>query len=100
MTWPFKKREVGLPQEYYPEARDEVRLPEELQTFKAQESQPETSQSAFTPFGFATPEPSPQPVVAPSSNVEKIDLVLQKLETIDARLKLLEEKFHTRAGLF
>ncbi len=67
-----KEKEVSLPVP--------TKLPEDLERFRVRERY----------------EPSLPPVetpkVIPKSMDDKIELILQKLETIDARLRLLEER--------
>ncbi|MBR9682698.1 MAG: hypothetical protein GOV02_03400, partial [Candidatus Aenigmarchaeota archaeon] len=83
-------------------------LPEDLEKFRMERTEPKPlgaqtpslaeerygnipERQAPTPVGVpavaATPEPTPAPVTG-----DRIDMILQKLETIDTRLKLLEEK--------
>jgi hypothetical protein len=60
-------------------------LPEDLERFRTRRIEPMPPRNNFPgPMDF---EPERR-----SDSKEKIDLVLQKLETIDLRLKLLEEK--------
>ncbi len=61
-------------------------LPEDLERFRTREPivPPRENYPRPTDF-FGEPEKK-------TENQDKIDLVLQKLETIDVRLKLLEEK--------
>jgi hypothetical protein len=63
-------------------------LPEDLERFRTREPGPvmPTKENYPTPTNFfGEPEKKIE-------SQDKIDLVLQKLETIDVRLKLLEEK--------
>ncbi len=79
----FRKRgrEVPLP------ADVETSLPEDLERFRVKREELPTP-----PFG-----PPPEPI-APSTEArnlgtdDKIELILQKLDTIDTRLKLIEER--------
>jgi len=71
-----KKEEIELPPEI-PTA-----LPEDLERFKIR---PESREYPSLPFE-KTPEP-----IARSEN-DKIELIIQKLETIDARLRFIEER--------
>ncbi len=97
-----KKKEVHLPTEAIP---DEA-LPEELERFRMRREEPQPEpQPIETPTDFPslpeygesvsveTPQPTlpePPPEETPPDN--RIDLILQKLETIDTRLKLIEER--------
>ncbi len=45
----------------------------------------------FREYYQQPPQTEPEPEEE-SSGIDKLDMILQKLETIDARLKLLEEK--------
>ena len=100
-----KKREVHLPSEVLPEEA----LPEELERFRVRRSEevpapsfaepaPTTSEYAELPsYGEDVAIETPQPTLPdspPTSNVSehRIELILQKLETIDTRLKLIEER--------
>ena len=99
-----KKEEVPLPTEYIPEER----LPEELQRFRMQKPPPvpevQVSTSEEYPSGTSlpiyaeTPElPMPPTPTLPEpekreGNFDRIDMILQRLETIDTRLKLIEER--------
>jgi len=71
-----KKEEVTLPAEI-PTA-----LPEDLERFRIR---PETKEYPGLPF-----EKTPEPMI--ESEKDKIELILQKLETIDARLRFIEER--------
>ncbi len=64
-------------------------LPSELESFR-RETIPVPERPA--PFGRPPAEPLPRPEPIPARNVDKLDLILEKLETIDQRLKLIEEK--------
>ncbi|MFH1474072.1 MAG: hypothetical protein ABIE55_04255 [Candidatus Aenigmatarchaeota archaeon] len=73
-----KKEEVRLPEDIGSTDPD---LPGDLERFR-------TSQPDFPRTDFYD-----KPLEVPNANqVEKIDLVIQKLDTIDTRLKLIEEK--------
>jgi hypothetical protein len=63
-------------------------LPEDLERFRTREPEPTVTPRENYPKPtdfFGEPEKK-------TEGQDKIDLVLQKLETIDVRLKLLEEK--------
>lgn len=60
-------------------------LPSELEQFRM-----EPPRRAYP----APPEPTFTPTPAPSS--DKMDLILSKLETIDARLRVIEEKIERK----
>jgi len=99
-----KKRDVHLPTESIP---DEA-LPEELERFRfrreeptfptpSEPTEPAREYSAFPEYGenvaIETTQPilpEPEPISQNPDN--RIDLILQKLETIDTRLKLIEER--------
>ena len=98
-----RKREAHLPTEVLP---DEA-LPEELERFRMRkreetsytEPAPETtSEYAELPaygedVAVETPQPIlPEPLPSPERTDDRIELILQKLETIDTRLKLIEER--------
>jgi hypothetical protein len=68
-----KKEEVTLPVP--------TKLPEDLERFRVREYE--------RPVSLPPPEP---PKIVPRTMDDKIELILQKLETIDARLRLLEER--------
>ena len=98
-----KKREVHLPTEAIP---DEA-LPEELERFRFRREEPTPIKEppaepvreypAFPEYGenvaIETPQLTlPEPLAASEPADNRIDLILQKLETIDTRLKLIEER--------
>jgi len=67
-------------------------LPEDLERFriKQPESRPPTTDypvPEVPPYGKSVEE-----LVSERTSGDKIELILQKLETIDARLRLIEEK--------
>ena len=73
-----KKQEVRLPTEIPMDIPST--LPEDLEKFKL--PQPESRTDFYD-----------KPLEIPKADqIEKIDMVLEKLETIDTRLKLIEEK--------
>jgi hypothetical protein len=74
-----KKEEVTLPTEIPTE------LPEDLERFRTRTKTPEPVPEL--PYGKSIEE-----LVSERTEGDKIELILQKLETIDARLKLIEEK--------
>ena len=98
----FKKKEkpVSLPTQYIPEEH----LPDELQRFRrrpiSEIPTPSPGPTSYSENRYTEPfpslptvplaEPTPTPTETTSGN--KMDLILQKLETIDTRLKLLEER--------
>ena len=67
-------------------------LPDELERFRTRRMEP----PAVTRENYARPldyvEEEAAPVKETKLSHDKTDLILQKLETIDLRLKLLEEK--------
>lgn len=65
-------------------------LPDDLERFRTRRMEP----PAVTRENYARPLEymEDQPSVKKSESSDKMDLILQKLETIDLRLKLLEEK--------
>ncbi len=73
-----KKEEVRLPADIGDSGPD---LPEGLERFRA--TQPDFPRTEFYDKPLEVPK---------ADQVEKIDLVIQKLDTIDTRLKLIEEK--------
>jgi hypothetical protein len=77
----FKKKdqEVRLPEEITDTG---PQLPENLERFRV----PESNNIPRTEF-YDKPLEVPR-----ADQIEKIDMVLEKLETIDTRLKLIEEK--------
>ena len=73
-----KKQEVRLPTDIPMEIPST--LPNDLEKFRVQ--QPESRTDFYD-----------KPLEIPKADqIEKIDMVLEKLETIDTRLKLIEEK--------
>jgi hypothetical protein len=94
-----KKKEVHLPTEAIP---DEA-LPEELERFRIRKEEPEPATEpvreypAFPEYGenvaVETTQPTlPEPAPVEERTDDRIELILQKLETIDTRLKLIEER--------
>jgi len=99
-----RKKEVHLPTEAIPEEA----LPEELERFRIRrnpEPEPQPAETSNLPADFPSlpeygenvavetnqptlPEPPPAEIIPDN----RIDLILQKLETIDTRLKLIEER--------
>ena len=73
-----KKDEVRIPADIPMEVP--TSLPSDLEMFKPQ---PDTPRTDFYDKSLEIPK---------ADNIEKIDMVLEKLETIDTRLKLIEEK--------
>jgi hypothetical protein len=76
-------------------------LPDDLERFRMRPMEqkiPEirTDRPIEPRSDYAVPELAPsksvEDLVAERTQVNKIDLILQKLETIDARLRLMEEK--------
>ncbi len=78
-------------------------LPDDLEKFRMERTEPKPIGATVTPtfaeerYGTIpekTPvlvaEPTPTP--APAVSGDRIDMILQKLETIDTRLKLIEER--------
>lgn len=115
MLNPFKKKKVESQIEPLPPMETSSELPDDLERFRMR--QPEMSPPEMSPpemnspeMSSFTPEPRPDPrlgespvpavtygktvedLVAERTQVDKIELILQKLETIDARTKLIEEK--------
>lgn len=74
-----KKDEVRIPADIPMEIP--TKLPEDLERFRLPE--PEAPRTEFYDKPLEVPK---------ADNIEKIDMVLEKLETIDTRLKLIEEK--------
>jgi len=83
-----KKEEISLPAPI-----ETAELPEDLERFriKTPEIKPPEIRTDYpipeVPYGKSVEE-----LVAERTEVDKIELILQKLETIDARLRLIEEK--------
>ena len=71
-------------------------LPSDLERFKIKrEPLPVPISPYQAPAQQLPPRPGLQPVQAPESKptvLDKEDMILQKLETIDARLRLIEER--------
>jgi len=69
-------------------------LPEDLERFRMKP--PESRLPEVRPSDYPVPEvpygKSVEDLVSERTSGDKIELILQKLETIDARLRLLEEK--------
>lgn len=73
----------------------EAELPEDLERFRvraAQEIKPVEIPRNDYPIPEITHTKTVEELVAERTGSDKIELILQKLETIDARLRLLEEK--------
>lgn len=109
---PFKKKQPAE------EAAREQYLPAELETFRAQPQEPpqfEAPEHERKFRAFAREMENPQdigfsfgerienapaergvPQIKPSDNSDRLDMILQKLETIDLRLKLIEQKMERR----
>lgn len=76
-------------------------LPSDLEKFRMERTDP-TPLGASTPTAaeerYGTiperqpPTPVTEPAPTPAATGDRIDLILQKLETVDTRLKLIEEK--------
>jgi len=87
MVFGWLKRRKRKDEESFPEEVT-TPLPEDLERFKVREPEP------LPPVRENYPRPMDL-VGATEKRIEtqdKMDLILQKLETIDVRLKLLEEK--------
>ena len=95
-----RKKEAHLPTEVLP---DEA-LPEELERFRMGREEPR-EETVETTSGYAElpeygenvsvepPQPTlPEPEPSPERADDRIELILEKLETIDTRLKLIEER--------
>lgn len=103
-----RKREVELPLPQYPAPGPASRteLPSDLERLRMSEplpyrSEPSPYQPPSAPMFAPPPEPTfrPTPSPPPAHTPEaKIDLILSKLETIDARLRVLEEKLERKLG--
>ncbi|MEM5778231.1 MAG: hypothetical protein QXD43_02415 [Candidatus Aenigmatarchaeota archaeon] len=85
----FRKKKEDLPTNI-----ENVELPEDLERFRLKP--PETKPEAIPEVKPDYPElnygKSVEELVAERVEGNKIELILQKLETIDARLRLIEEK--------
>jgi hypothetical protein len=91
-----KKKEVPIPEEFIPRE-----LPDDLERLRADRpTLPSAYEPRYPEVGPRYPEiPRPEPVerpltpvIPPREPADKLDMILQKLETIDARLKLIEER--------
>jgi hypothetical protein len=80
-----KKERESFPSEVNAE------LPEDLERFRTRGMEPPsvTRENYAKPLEFIDEQPSRK-----METQDKTDLILQKLETIDVRLKLLEEKLN------
>ena len=83
-----KKKEVGLPPQYTVESTAESRLPEDLERFRTRQAPEIPESEPYSPPEYTYGQQAEKPEMP----VDKIDLILQKLETIDTRLKLIEER--------
>ena len=83
----FKRKndEVRLPSEIPMEIPS--KLPDDLERFRI--PQPETPRSEFYDKTLEIPS---TPISTQNIESDKIELILQKLDTIDTRLKLIEER--------
>lgn len=92
---PKKKDDISN----YTRENREPMLPSDLERFKIrrepiqemQPSSPYETQEQMPPRP-KLPEVGPMSEPKPIGNLDKDDMILQKLETIDARLRLIEEK--------
>ncbi len=85
MVFGWLKRKKEKKEDEFPEEIT-TPLPEDLEKFRVREPEPIPPREAPKPLDLVT---------ATETKIEeqdKLDLILQKLETIDVRLKLLEEK--------
>lgn len=89
-----KKKPAAIP----PETVPPTRLPEELETFRVGPTPipGPAGEPRFREYPTAPPI-GPRPIERPAPKPEerpgdRIEMILQKLETIDARLKLIEER--------
>ena len=98
----LKKKKIEEEEESLPERRG---LPEDLEQFKIPPPRIEEMPSPFkkeVPLIEQNKPFVPQDIMERAGStskksqqdIDKLDLILSKLETIDARLKLLEEKMH------
>ncbi|MCD6477221.1 MAG: hypothetical protein J7K26_03655 [Candidatus Aenigmarchaeota archaeon] len=96
-----KKKEII--EEPFPEPIKETSLPPELEQFKT--TPPLSEPKHEEPFSLEQkidiePYPKPPTIEEPKKPIEekpsidKIELILTKLDTIDTRLKLIEEKIN------
>ena len=74
-----KEKEEDFPEEVT------APLPEDLERFRVRGPEPVASKENYPPLDMAAETEK-------RDSRDKLDLILQKLETIDVRLKLLEEK--------
>ena len=95
----FKRKERRLGEVRLPEPRPSFasteqyqRLPEELESFRVQREPVQELPSPQPTSSYDLPMPSTEVQQPHTSDTNKMDLILQKLETIDIRLKLLEER--------
>ena len=89
-----KKKAEPLPEPSLPAPIEEpAPLPEDLERFRMDRPAPAFREPPVPAPRFASQEfPSETPREEYRMSGDKIELILQKLDTIDARLKLLEEK--------
>jgi hypothetical protein len=89
-----KKKEVELPTPQFPAPGPAARteLPSDLERLRM--SQP----AAYQPAPAYAPPPEPTFSPPPASTDGKLDLIISKLETIDARLRVLEEKIERKGS--
>ncbi|NIO44847.1 MAG: hypothetical protein GTN36_04840 [Candidatus Aenigmarchaeota archaeon] len=83
----LKKRKKKNEEESFPEEVT-TPLPDDLERFKVRESEPLPTVRETYPRPLGLVGETERKIEAD----DKMDLILQKLETIDVRLKLLEEK--------
>jgi len=87
-----KKEDLSLP----PTVEAPVELPEDLERFRVKQQEVNVPEIRNEPREEYAPEmsygKSVEELVAEKTEGNKIELILQKLETIDARLRLIEEK--------
>jgi hypothetical protein len=81
----LKKKRESFPSEVNAE------LPEDLERFRTRSMEPPsvTRENYARPLEFVDEQPARK-----IDSQDKTELILQKLETIDVRLKLLEEKLN------
>jgi hypothetical protein len=91
----FKKKNENISE---PEFRRSSSLPEDLERFRVKRypaPSPEPEYPSVPEPQFRAPEqmiePAPE-VKTVTGEIDKMDLILQRLETIDTRLKLIEER--------
>ena len=104
MKLPDFRKLLGLEKKEETPVMETKPLPEDLEKFRMERPAPEPvpiPSPAEERYGAIPerPEPVGVPAVAvppaapePAPTGDRIDMILQKLETIDTRLKLLEEK--------